>query len=113
MSSVSRELKRIQYKTLNDKQSSLTIDETLYKALNIKHGDADKWLKDKAREVRQMLEQEAIDLNNKGLLKEKNKAYSDSTPEMRIQSYVCGKISNGVRQAANLEVIDKRFLSDA
>lgn len=108
MSKVSSNMRRIQYTTEGDTASSLTIDETIFSALNKKSGDANKWCKNKAREVRMHLIEEAKELQENGLLIKVNS--NGNTSKMEIDEYVRGKVSNGVRYAAHLEIIDPRYL---
>lgn len=108
MSKATSNMKRIQYTTSDSSASSLTIDETIFYALDKKMGDANKWCKDKAREVRFELEQEAKELQRKGKLTTIDSL--GNKKDMEISEYIRGKVSNGVRLAAHLEVIDPRFL---
>jgi len=108
MSKVASNMKRIQYTTSDSSASSLTIDETIFYALDKKMGDANKWCKEKAREVRAELEEEAKELQAQGrLIKIDNLG---NKKDMEIPEYIRGKVSNGVRLAAHLEVIDARYL---
>lgn len=108
MSKVASNMKRIQYTTSDSSASSLTIDETIFHALDKKMGDANKWCKSKAREVRLELEEEARELQAKGMLTKIDNL--GNKKEMEISDYIRGKVSNGVRLAAHLEVIDARYL---
>lgn len=109
MSKVATNMKRIQYTTKDSTASSLTIDETIFHALEIKFGDANKWCKAKANEVRLELEEEARELKAQGrLIKIDNLG---NKKEMEIAEYIRGKVSNGVRKAAHEEVINPLYLS--
>ncbi len=108
MSNVSGQMKRVQYKTNENVASSLTIEPLLYSALEKKFGDANSWCKKKALEVRAQLAEEALELQKIGqLTKIDNFA---NVKEMTVDEYVKGKVSGGIRTAACLEIIDKRYL---
>lgn len=106
MSNVTNEQKRIQYQTSDAHSSSLTIDSRVYQALDIKLEDANSWCKDKAREVRLNLEEEARRLEQKGELV---KLVGKQVRPISIDEYIRGKVSNGVRQLALDEIIDPKY----
>ena len=108
MSKVSSKMKRIQYTLADKTASSLTIDECIFRALDKKMGDANKWCKEKALEVRAQLEEEAQEKKANGSLIKSDTFGNPS--EMLISEYVKGKVSSGVRLAAITEVIDARYI---
>lgn len=107
MSKITSDPKRIQYQTVDGTSSSLTIDENIYNALEAKHGQAKEWCKQKAREVRAALEEEAREMESRGEL---YKIVRGKAVKISVEEHVKGKVSSGVRQQAMLEVIDKRYL---
>lgn len=107
MSKITSDPKRIQYQTPDGTSSSLTIDENIYNALDAKTGKAKEWCKEKAREVRLALEEEAREMQSRGEL---YKVVRGKSEPITIEEHIKGKVSSGVRQMAMLEVIDKRWL---
>lgn len=106
MSKITSDTKRVQYQTQDGTSSSLTIDENIYNAIEVKHGGAKEWCKNKAREVRAALEEEAKQMKSRGEL---YKIVRGKPVEISVEEHIKGKVSSGVRQQAILEVIDKRY----
>ncbi len=106
MSKITNEPLRIQYQTNDSTSSSLTIDGRVFNALDKKMENARGWCKEKAREVRFSLEEEAKNLEAKGEL---FKVVGKQTKPISIEEYIRGKVSNGVRQLALEEIIDPKY----
>ena len=108
-SNVALSMRRIQY-TKDDKSgSSLTIDPTIFNALELKTGNAKKWCQEKALDVIFQLKEEARELEEYGLLEDKVDCLGNRK-KMTVDEYIKGKISSGVRRAATLEVINPEYL---
>jgi len=105
--------KKIQYKGLDATPSSLTIDETIFNALEKKIGNAEDWCKKRALLVIKELQDKAKQMEKNGTLtKVVGTGQNKKLIPINVDEYVKGKISNGVRLAANREVIDARYYSE-
>lgn len=107
-SKVALQMRRIQYTKPDKSGSSLTIDPTIFNALEAKTGNAKKWCQSKVLDVINELEIEAAELKKNGLLIKLDNLGNRS--QMTEDEYIRGKISAGVRRAATLEVINPEYL---
>jgi len=99
---------RIQYNTSSHKASSLTIEPLLLQLIEAKVGDAEGWLKNKAREVRNALMAEAEELERNNLLIKSDKY--GNVEHVTPEDFIRGKVSGQVRIAAIELIADPALL---
>lgn len=93
---------RIPYKTSAKQSSSITIEPFAMKLLAASVGDAHAWLQNKAREVRDVLMDQAQELERQGLLI-KIDNYGNSE-HVNADDFIRGKVSSQVRVAVIMNI---------
>jgi hypothetical protein len=93
---------RIPYKTSAKQSSSITIEPFAMKLLAASVGDAHAWLQNKAREVRDVLMDQAQELERQGLLI-KIDNYGNSE-HVNADDFIRGKVSAQVRVAVIMNI---------